>query len=779
MTAPKLLGSALQPTADPAWVMAEDGYDPLRESTHASRLSISNGLMGIRGGSAVNRGRHWVAPRHTTVAGLFDQPDGEASMPALVPAADWLQVRILLPCEAQLQHADEVLSHRVTLDLRRGALLTESRLLDPHGASGRMSTLRLVSLSHRAVGLQLIRLEIEAGEVEVTLEASCEGLDLGLTVERLDQALGVWCTRHSGKRLAMAAAASLQIDGQDRPPTAAGPFTWSWTWTSRPGQIVRFQRAVALVRSDGQASDPGSDAQDQLGAALRLGCTGIVAAHEAAWAERWWCSDVEVDGDPAAQRALRFAAYHLNSAANPADERVSIGARALTGDDYHGHVFWDTEIYLLPFYILTWPEAARALLMYRFHTLDAARAKAARMGWRGAMYAWESADTGAEATPEHVVGPDRRVVAVLCGTQEQHITADVAYAVWQYWQATADEAFLLDAGAEILLEAARFWSSRARPEADGRCHIRGVIGPDEYHETIDDNAFTNVMARWTIRRALEAAALLQSRWPDAWARLSSRLGLDEAELAQWRHAAETMATGLDAKTGLFEQFAGYFALEPIDLADYVGRSVPIDVVLGRERTQRSQAVKQADVVALLGLLPDEFPGAAGAANFRYYEPRCGHGSSLSRAMHGLVAARLGETEMALRYFEQTAAIDLADTHVAITGGVHIAALGGVWMMAVLGFAGLSLQGDAIGLNPQPPAGWHSLGFRVQWRGRRLAIRIGEAGQSIEAALEAGEPMTIVVAGEQHELRCDRTLRIPVRTATSVHESEAVHAAPVS
>lgn len=204
MTRPKLLGPALEPTADPAWVMAEDGYDPLRESTHASRLSISNGLMGIRGGNAIDRGRRWVAPRHTIVAGLFDQPDGEASIPALVPAADWLQVRILLPCEAQIQHADEVVSHRVTLDLRRGALLTERRLLDPHGASGRMSTLRLVSLGHRAVGLQVIRLEIAAGEVEVTLEASCEGLDLGLTVERLEQALGVWCTRHSGKRLAMA-----------------------------------------------------------------------------------------------------------------------------------------------------------------------------------------------------------------------------------------------------------------------------------------------------------------------------------------------------------------------------------------------------------------------------------------------------------------------------------------------------------------------------------------------------------------------------------------------
>ena len=377
-----------------------------------------------------------------------------------------------------------------------------------------LRTLRLVSLSERAVGLQLIQLEIEDGEVEVTLEASFEGVNLGLVPERLDQDLGVWRTRafrqgprHGGRIV----AADRRPRSYARPHSAN--LRWSWSWKSRPGQVVCFERASPWRGATPKVWIPSRGARDKLGAAQQLGWRGVVAEHEAAWASRWQCSDVEVDGDAAAQQALRFAVYHLNSAANPADERVSIGARALTGDDYHGHVFWDTEIFLLPFYILTWPEAARALLMYRFHTLDGARAKAARMGWRGALYAWESADTGAETTPEQVIGPDRRVIDVLCGKQEQHISADVAYAVWQYWQATGDEGFLLDAGAEILLETGRFWSSRAQLEADGSRHIRGVIGPDEYHEHIDDNAFTNVMARWNIRRALEVAALLRERWP--------------------------------------------------------------------------------------------------------------------------------------------------------------------------------------------------------------------------------------------------------------------------
>jgi trehalose/maltose hydrolase-like predicted phosphorylase len=750
---------ALQPTADPTWVVDADGYDPLRESSIESRFAISNGFLGVRGTREITRGALWVVPPHTYVAGLFDTPSTERATPGLVPAADWLQVRILLPGGPLVHHPGDASLHHTTLDLRRGTLLGECCLLKTPDVGIRLRTLRLVSLSDRAVGLHLIQLEIEDGEVEVTFEASFEGVNLGLVSERLDQNLGVWHTQRSGKSLAMAAAASLQIDGRDLPPTELGQFKWSWSWKSRPGQVVCFERTVVVTRSDTPGLDPGDAALNKLDIARRLGWRGVVAEHGASWADRWHCSDVEVDGDDAAQQALRFAIYHLNSAANPADVRISIGARALTGDDYRGHVFWDTEIFLLPFYILTWPEAARALLMYRFLTLDAARAKAISMGWRGALYAWESADTGAEATPEQVIGPDRQVIDILCGTQEQHISADVAYAVWQYWQATGDEGFLLDAGAEILLETGRFWSSRAQLETDGHRHIRGAIGPDEYHEHIDDNAFTNVMARWNIQRALDVAALLRERWPERWAHLSSRLGLDDAELRQWRSAAETIATGFDLRTGLFEQFAGYFALEEINLADYAGRSVPMDVVLGRERTQRSQVIKQADVVALLGLLPEEFAGETAAANFHYYEPRCGHGSSLSRAMHGFVAARLGYTEMALRYFRQTAAIDLADTHVAIDGGVHIAALGGVWLTAVFGFAGLSMHSDGIAVDPQLPANWCSLGFRIQWRGRRLKMRIEQAKQILEATLEAGEPITLVVSGEPHEVRRDQMLRV--------------------
>ena len=349
MTDPETMQHRLAPTADPTWVFGEEGFDPNRERIVGSRFVISNGFLGVRGA-------RWGVPGRTYVAGLFDTAGTGHATRGLVPAPDWLRVCILLQGRPLTHHP------AMTLVVRRGALLSEGRHLKAPDLDFHMHTLHLLSISGRAIGLQLIRLEIAEGEVDVTVEASFEGVDPGLVTDRLDQDLGVWQTRHAGHRLAMASVASLQIDGQDRPPTALGPLKWSWSWKTRPGQVVCFQRLVAAVRSDTPDRDPGIEAREKLDHARHAGWRNVVAAHEAAWLSRWHSSDIKIEGDADAQRALRFAVYHLNSAANPADERVSIGARALTGDEYHGHVFWDTEIFLLPFYSLTWPEAARTLL---------------------------------------------------------------------------------------------------------------------------------------------------------------------------------------------------------------------------------------------------------------------------------------------------------------------------------------------------------------------------------------------------------------------------------
>jgi trehalose/maltose hydrolase-like predicted phosphorylase len=759
---------ALEPTPDPAWVLEETRYDPLREIDSESRFAVSNGFLGVRGAREISRGPMWISSLHTFnvaswprtyVAGLFDTPNIEPPVPVLVPAADWLRVQIRFDGDLLLLRQGELLAHRRILDLRRGVLIVDWQQRTPAGIVTRVRTLRLVSHQDRGIGLQLLELSVEQDAIEVTFDAEFDEVGFGLEVERLGHDLGVWRTEQSRKRIAMAGAAALQVDGAELAPSARGPLRWGWRWRSTRGRVAMFQRMVAVSRSDERRVNGGHAARQILQRAIGAGWNGVLAAHAAAWTERWRCSDVEIDGDASAQQALRFAIYHLNSAANPADEHVSIGARALTGDGYLGHVFWDTDIYLLPFYTFTWPEAARALLMYRYRTLDGARRKAARMGWRGAMYAWESADTGDETTPEQIPGQDGRPVAVLCGTEEQHISADVAYAVWQYWQATGDAAFLRDAGAEILLETGRFWASRAQLELDGRRHIRGVIGPDEYHEHVDDNAFTNCMARWNIRRALEATAMLRYRWPECWLQLSRRLGIDDRELEAWRETAEMLVTGGRSDTGVLEQFAGFFQLEDIAPSGYAGRTASMEAVLGRERVQRSQVSKQADVIALLALLPEEFDAPETLANFRYYEPRCGHDSSLSRPLHALVAARLGDTRRALRYFSESAATDLADPAGASAGGIRIATLGGLWQAVIFGFAGVACQSDALSVNPQLPEAWDQLGFRLYWRGRWLEIRIDQARRTFSATLQTGESMALLLSGQLHELAQGRPIRL--------------------
>ena len=315
------MDDVLTPTANAAWVLEAAGYDPLREGSLESRFAISNGFLGIRGARAITRGARWVVPPHTYVAGLFDTLGAKPAIPELVPAADWLKVRISLSGKPLVHHPCDASSHRMTLDLRRGALLAESGLLKAPGVGIRLHTLRLVSMNERAVGLQLIQLEVEDGEVEVTLEASFEGINLGLVSERLDQDLGVWRTQRSGKSVAMATASSLQVDGHDLPATAVDQLKWTWSWKSRAGQIVYFERTVAVARSDTQDLDPGRGARDKLDVARHLGWRGVLAEHETAWASRWQCSDVEIDGDDC--RTAGITVRYL-----PSEQRRQSGRRA-------------------------------------------------------------------------------------------------------------------------------------------------------------------------------------------------------------------------------------------------------------------------------------------------------------------------------------------------------------------------------------------------------------------------------------------------------------------
>ena len=269
-----------------------------------------------------------------------------------------------------------------------------------------------------------------------------------------------------------------------------------------------------------------------------------------------------------------------------------------------------------------------------------------------------------------------------------------------------------------------------------------VIGPDEYHPTVDDNAYTNVMARWNLDRAADTIAILQRERPSDWTEISARLALTADEVATWRGVADALVMGLDPNTGLFEQFEGYFDLRDVDVVGH--RNGDIHAFVGRDQVRHSKMIKQADVVALCLLLWEQWPRAVHEANFRYYEPRTAHGSSLSPALHALVAARLGDGALARRYMQQASDIDLADKTGNAAGGVHMAALAGLWQAAVFGVAGVRTLEDGIALAPQLPEGWTQLGCCVQWRRCRLRLVFAADPARIEVAVEGSGELTIAV-----------------------------------
>jgi kojibiose phosphorylase len=521
------------PGADPGWALIEDGVDPAREREIESLFALGNGYLGTR--ISIGEGGRRSHPA-TFIAGIFVADGGLEPRLAVFP--HWLHVAVTVEGQLLSVDAGRALAYRRTLDLRRGILWREWRQEDPSGRITRLVYRQLASLADRHVLLQSMAITAENYAGKIGLAARLGPSQATRTdVDQVRTGSGALLMHVSGKEVAVAAASELQGPADSMPVGRRDGVEQGgeerWSWEADLGETVQLDRILAVFTSRDVAS-PAKAASDHLIPRCARGFAAAAAAHADAWCRKWEAADIRIVGDEKAQRALRFAIYHLIAAVNPADEHVSIGARGLTGEAYRGHVLWDTEIYMLPFYVLTDPPAARALLMYRYHTLDAARRKARAHGYDGALYAWESADTGDEVTPQRVVAPDGRLVVIRTGEREHHVSADVAYSLWQYWRATGDHAFMVAAGAEILVETARFWASRAQVEPDGRAHIRQVIGPDEYHELVDDNAYTNVMAAFNLERAADAAAILRREQPGAWQLLSARLGLSDSELPAWR-----------------------------------------------------------------------------------------------------------------------------------------------------------------------------------------------------------------------------------------------------
>jgi kojibiose phosphorylase len=474
-------------------------------------------------------------------------------------------------------------------------------------------------------------------------------------------------------------------------------------------------------------------------------------AHRAAWKQRWRTANITIEGDDDLQKAVDLAIYHLLSSVGETSGRTSIAARNLSGEAYRGHIFWDAELFALPMLMHVWPGAARSCLIYRHRTLSAAQARARALGYEGALYAWESADTGEDVTPKSARDQHGRLVPILNGEQEHHISSAIPFAALQYWKATGDDAFMRDYGAEILIECARFWASRASPE-DGTYAIRSVIGPDEFHVGVDNDTYTNAMASWVLKSAAEyieeAPGLARSS--------GARHRLTPDETSDWRRIADAIirSSGFESEA-VVEQFDGFFTLEDVDVAPYRQAGVPLDIALGGPSAiTRFRAVKQADVLMHACLLPERWNHDTLRKNFDYYEPITAHTSSLSPPMHALLAAWLRDEGRCLTFLRETARVDADDGYRNAAGGVHVGAMGGLWQALVFGLGGFRFDDRSISFDPWLPAPIASLSFTVQWRGRRISASI-DSGGTIEIAndgqpcvLRVNQNRTIVGSGER-------------------------------
>jgi kojibiose phosphorylase len=722
---------------DSTWQILEEQFTPEKQAHHETIFTIGNGYLGTRGAfEEFTPGEN----RATFVHGIFD--DAPIIFTELANFPDWLEFEIWANGQHFDLHQGEVLDYRRWLDLRTGLLTRQVHWRSPQGLVMRLTFERFASLADPH--LMMVRLQVtpENGEAEIELHAGLNGeadneglkhwrwqaqgqeqntawLELRTRTSNLGVALGMHLHLHSFGPLA------TQMWDVRNHPTLIGRAAL------KPHQTLTAEKVVAIA-TQRETPTPRALVLSKLNALAHPAWPVLWEKHCAAWQKTWEQCDVEIEGDDQAQLAIRFNLFQLLIAAPANDERVSIGAKTLSGYGYRGHVFWDTEIFMLPFFICTRPELARNLLSYRYHCLPGARRKASANGWRGAQYPWESAATGDEVTPTWVphFNDAKQLVRIWTGDIEIHISADVTYAIWQYVRTSGDERFLLERGAEIILETARFWAERAEwNEAKQRYEYTDVIGPDEYHDHVDNNAYTNYLARWNLNLGMQLANWLEKEHPQDGRTLFERLALTEAERQHWQQVATALYCPFDPHSKQIEQFDGYFARRDVDLAALEPRTRSVQALLGIEGANQTQVLKQPDVLMLIYLLPELFDEETRRANYAYYTPRTDHtyGSSLGPSIQAILACRMGSMEEAWEHFQRAANADLHDVRGNAGDGIHGASAGGLWQAIVFGFGGLRLTENGWCAAPRLPAHWKRLRFTVQWHGQSQTFDLTPGG----------------------------------------------------
>ncbi|GAA2222333.1 glycoside hydrolase family 65 protein [Micromonospora olivasterospora] len=780
-TADRTAGGA----GDDGWRIRRTGADLDRLGETESVFALGNGWVGWRGN--LDEGTPYGMPG-SYLNGFHEQreltyPEDGYAFPqradTVVSAQNAALVRLWVTGPVDVRGSGGA-SDGEPLDLRTGTLHEHERVLDlragvverrtdwssPAGHRVRVSSTRLVSLPRRPVAA--VRYVVEAVDTPVDVRVCADLLANERVPERSDDPRAasvihdpltaearradgldgvlVHRTDRSGQRVATAVAHQVSAPAGFATEADFVPdrFRLAVTGRLRPGdrlELTRYAAYECAPVGGVSAAELADLVAAEAHAARAEGFPGLLAAQRAALDAAWATADVVLDGDPELQQAVRFAVFHLLQAGRPDGDRT-IPAKGLTGNGYDGHVLWDTEGYVLPVLTYLAPEVARSALRWRHAHLPEARERAAELRLAGAAFPWRT------------IGGRECSGYWPAGSAGLHVNADIADAVLHYVAATGDREFLAGPGVDLLVETARLWHRFGHWSDDGAFHLHGVTGPDEYTALVDDNLFTNLMARRNLRGAADAA----ERHPEA----AARLGVDAAEIAGWRAAGDAMFVPYDRKRGVHQQAAGFTEQPEWDFANTSSDEYPLLLHYPYLELYRRQVIKQADLVLAMLRCAGEFTAAEKARNFAYYAARTVRDSSLSAAPQAVLAAEVGHLDLAYDLFAETALQDLADLGDKSADGLHLASLAGAWLVVAQGFGGLRDDAGVLSFDPRLPRRLRRVAFSLRWRGHRLRVTLTPEGARYELPdAGPGDAVELWHHGERLQVTGDAAVTRPL------------------
>jgi len=747
------------------WQVRETAVDLKHNQFKESVFSLGNGYLAIRGeveeGLSASDGFEGTylygvfetePVTHYWKRGGFVQESSR-----LVPVPRWLGISVTVDGERMDLATGTTSEYSRVLDMRTGLLRREFVWTSPGGRSVAVQSERFLSLvrDHVAAMSWRIRpLDHDARiEVRTGIDAAPRSVMTGTSPWTLledqttasDEAAVLVSTARSGFHVATAVRTEVKVaQATVQPPCSQrcdGRIEIVYDLTVPAGQWLELTKLVAVTSSRETPKDQVLVAcMDQLQQAKLVGYEGLRAQHIQAW-EAFWQegSAPTIEGDTASQQGANYCAFSLRQVYSGRHADLNVVCKGYA-EIYGGHYFWDCEITVLPYFLYADPAMARALLMFRYNTLDHARAKAHSLRLPGALFPWYTIN-GRE---------DSRLQEIHLF--EIHIDAVIAWAVGQYVQATGDEEFLASYGLEMLMEIARFWAGRVylSPRKGGRYVINGVVGPDEYTHVVNNNCFTNVMAAHALELAAVSAKQIRQNFPKEFGALAKRLGYTDAEGYLWQQISDKMYIPHEEQMGIHPQDDTFLDLQPVDATKVAQSDIPLQKHWPWDMVLRSGVIKQPDVLLLMNTLNDRFTDQQKLNNYRFYEPLCMHDSSLSAIEHSILAGELGLDEDAFKYFLRVSRLDLDDYNFNTSEGQHSTSMSGALAAIVRGFGGVRMQADGLHVSPRCPKAWKSFSFPVHYLGRKISVTASATTARLE--LMEGQPITITLGSKQVALK---------------------------